>query len=131
MSDLLNSDHHDSEPVRSRRIFPWLLMLIVVAAGGAFFWANSRADKDSSFKATVQSKPEPPPASQDDTKQAIDALRQTANEHQSAITDVQRQLSAEQGQLKLVVEQVGALAARTDALERANAGPPAKRGKTR
>jgi hypothetical protein len=94
------ADHEQA--ARSRRMLPWLLVIVLAAVAGAFFWANSRAERDPSSVASVQSKPEPSPAPQDDTKQAIAAL-----------------LSGEQGERKVLTEQLGALAARVDNLERA------------
>jgi cell division protein FtsB len=94
------TDHEQAPP--SPRMLPWLLVIVLAAIAGAFFWVNSRAEKDlSSSVATVQSKPESSAAPQDDTKQAMAAL-----------------LSGEQEQRKATTEQLGALAARVDKLER-------------
>ena len=83
----------------------WLCALVLIAIGGAVFWSN-RPGKDSSLVATVQSKAESSSPPQDDTKQAAPALlKGTADQ----ISDLQRQL-------KLLSEQIGALAARVDSL---------------
>jgi chromosome segregation ATPase len=77
------------------------------------------------------------PRANDETKQTLAALQQTVNDLQSArqrdegqIADLQRQLSAEQGERKLLSDQVGALAGRVDGLEKARAeftGPANRR----
>ena len=83
----------------------WLCALVLIAVGGAIFWSN-RPGKDSYLVATVQSKAESSSPPQDDTKQAAPALlKGTADQ----ISDLQRQL-------KLLSEQIGALAARVDSL---------------
>jgi hypothetical protein len=91
------ADHEQA--ARSRRMLPWLLVFVLAAIAGAFFWANHRTEKDSSSVTTVKSTEQGP---QDDAKQAIAAL-----------------LSGEQGERKVLTEQLGALAARVDHLERA------------
>jgi hypothetical protein len=84
----------------------WLCALVLIAIGGAVFWGN-RPGKDSSQVATVQSTTESSSLPQDDTKQAVTALlKGTADQ----ISDLQRQL-------KLLSEQIGALAARVDSFE--------------
>jgi hypothetical protein len=94
------TDH--AQAARSRWMLPWLLVIVLVTIAGAFLWANNRAEKDLSSVATLQSKPETSPAPQDDTKLAIAAL-----------------ISGEQGERKVLTEQLSALAARIDNLERA------------
>ena len=98
MSDPFNRDHNSTGPVRSRWVPLWIMAVILIAIGVAVFWGPNRPEKEPSSIATVQSKTEPSTAPQDDIKQAIAALQQT---------------------VKLLSEQVGALAARVDSLERA------------
>jgi len=86
----------------------WLCALVLIAIGGAVFWVN-RPGKDSSPVATVQSEANSSSPPQDDTKQAVAALQETAKGAADQISDLQRQL-------KLLSEQVGALAARVDSL---------------
>jgi BA14K-like protein len=91
------------QATRSRRMRSWLLVVVLAAiAGAAFFWVNNRAEKNASSVATMQSKPEPSPAPQDYRDQAMAVL-----------------LSSSQGERKVLTEQLGALAARVDILERA------------
>ena len=84
-------------------------------------WGNSRPEKDSSRTTTVQPEAAQPPP-QDDTKQAVTALQQ-------AVKDLQRQLSAEEGDRKLLADQVGALSARINDLEKARAEIRAPKGR--
>ena len=87
----------------------WLCALVLIAIGGAVFWGN-RPGKDS-LVATVLAKAESSSPPRDDTKQAVAALQETAKGAADQISDLQRQL-------KLLSEQVGALAARVDSLEK-------------
>jgi BA14K-like protein len=88
---------HHRQAARPRRMLPWLLLFLGVIAG-AFFWANNPAKEYWSLS-TLQSKHETSPAPQDETKQAIATL-----------------LSGEQAERKILVEQLGVLAARVDNL---------------
>jgi uncharacterized protein HemX len=106
------SNRHGSDPARSRWVPFWVFALVLIAIGGAVFWGNSRPEKDSSQAAAVQSKADSSSPPQDDTKQAVAALQQTVKGAADQISDIQRQL-------KLLSEQIGALAARVDSLERA------------
>jgi hypothetical protein len=78
-------------------------LLVIVLGGiiGAFIWANNPAKVYWSLS-TLQSKHETSPAAQDETKQAIATL-----------------LSGEQGERKILMEQLSALGARVDNLARA------------
>ena len=87
----------------------WLCALVLIAIGGAVFWGD-RPGKDS-LVATVLAKAESSSPPRDDTKQAVAALHETAKGAADQISDLQRQL-------KLLSEQVGALAARVDSLEK-------------
>jgi hypothetical protein len=84
----------------------------LVATGGAVFLGN-RHRQDSPYLAAVQSEAASSSSAQDDT------LQQTIKRAADQISDLQRQLSAEQAEQKLFSEQVGTLAARVDHLERA------------
>src|SRR6266850_966007 len=89
---------HQQPAARPRRTLPWLLVVIL---GGivAAFWANNPVKEHWSLSPTLQSKRETSPAPQDETKQAIATL-----------------LSGEQAERKILMEQLGALAARLDSL---------------
>ena len=128
MSNTFNNNQDEDEPTRSRRMLPWLLILVVVVIGGAFIWASNRPGKDSSPVAANQSGAQHAPASQDETKQALATLQLAVNDLKSArqhdadqIADLQRQLSAEEGERKLLSDQVSAMAGRVDGLEKARA----------
>ncbi len=128
MSDAFNMNDDENEPTRPRRMLPWLLILAVVVIGGAFIWANNHAGKNSSPVAANQSGAQQASASPGETKQALASLQQAVNDLKSArqqdadqIADLQRQLSAEEGERKLLSDQVSALSGRVDGLEKARA----------
>ncbi len=89
------------------RMHPWLAVVVLLAAAGAFvlIWA----EKDSSFTA-LEAKVDPPQAPQEGN-QAIADLKQAIIEFRSAEDDKRRLLS----------QQLDALAARVDNLEKARA----------
>jgi uncharacterized coiled-coil protein SlyX len=87
---------------RSRRSIPWLLVIASAAIAGTLIWVGHR--EDASVVAAVPSKPQSAPASQDVAIQAMAAA-----------------LSEQQRERKLLAEQVSALAARVDDLEKARA----------
>ena len=89
---------HHRQAARPRRMLPWLLVIVLGVIVGAFFWANNPAKEYWSLS-ILQSKHETSPAPQDETKQAIATL-----------------LSGEQAERKILVEQLGVLAARVDNL---------------
>lgn len=113
MSDLSNPNHNGSEPPRSRWVPLWVFALVLVATGGAVFLGNRR-EQDSPQVAAVQSKAGSLSSAQDET------LEQTVKRAADQISDLRRQLSAEQAEQKLLSERIGALAARVDSLERAH-----------
>jgi septal ring factor EnvC (AmiA/AmiB activator) len=144
MSDLSNRNQNDSAPARSRGVLPWIVVLVLVAIAGAFLWANNRNGSDSPHQvAAVQPKAEPSPAPvSDETRQAVTALQQNVKDLQQNVKDIQqnvkglqdaqqraadqisdlrRQLATEQGDRKLLSDQVGALSARMDNLANAQA----------
>ena len=103
MSDSLNRDHRGSELARPRWVPLWLFVLIFVAIGWAYFWGHNRREKDAPQVADVQAKAVSSTSPQDDKGQTAAALQHQISELQ---------------------QQVGALAARVDSLER---GSPKKR----
>lgn len=127
MSYSFDHDQDERGPSRSRRLLPWLAVLILAVIGGAFLWAHNRGEQQTSAAVTT-TQSRAAPAAQDDVKQQIAALQrkvsdlQSANQHASdQITDLRRQLSAQQGDRKLLSDQLGALSARVDGLEKARA----------
>ena len=90
------------ETARGRQIIAWLLIILFAAlAAGLFVWANKppRSDQPLVTSVTSQPKPEPAPAAQEDAAHAI-------------------QSSGEEGPRDVLREQVDALAARLDRLEK-------------
>jgi len=90
------------QTARSRRSLPWLLVIASAAIAGTLIWVGHR--EDASVVAAAPSKPESAPAPQDHAIQAMAAA-----------------LSEQQRERKLLAEQVSALAARVDDLEKARA----------
>ncbi|MGY3410102.1 uncharacterized protein HemX [Bradyrhizobium sp. GM5.1] len=114
------------------RLLSVLLLIAVALGGGAYIWKNSRSAIEPHSSSAVRAEaPSPPPAS-DETKEALASVQQTLKDVQSAqqkaedeISQLQRRLSAEQSDRKLLSEQVGSLSARLDSLVAANAEKPA------
>jgi hypothetical protein len=93
----------DQKPTtRSGQMVPWIAVVILLAAAAAFVWP--RAERPAPSVTALEAKAEPPPTSQEDTKQTLTNF-----------------LSAEDEKRKLLSEQLGALAARVDNLEKARA----------
>jgi hypothetical protein len=87
---------------RSRQMLPWFVVVILLAAAGAFVWP--RAEKAAFSVTALETKAEPPAAPQEDTRQAIAKFLSAKNEKREVLS-----------------EQLGALAARVDNLENARA----------
>lgn len=116
----------NGERSRSGRLVTVVVLLLsVVGIGAAVFWANYDQFSETSRTATAQpaAQPQAPSSPRDDTMQALNALQQSlkglqASEQHMAdqLEVIQRQLASEQGERKLLSEQVGALSGRVDGL---------------
>jgi hypothetical protein len=95
------ADHEQT--ARSDRMLPWLLVIALTAIAAALIWVNHRDEKDASLVPTVQSKAEPS-VPQDDAREVMAAV-----------------LSEHQRERKVLTEQLNALVARVDDLEKARA----------
>jgi hypothetical protein len=114
-----------------------VLLLSVVGIGAVVFWVNYGELSVPSRTATAEPAAEPAaqPAAQppvpssprveasDDTMQAVNALQQSVKNLQASqqhtadqLELIQRKLASEQGERKLLSEQVGALSGRVDGL---------------
>jgi hypothetical protein len=139
-------------PMRLRQTIPVVVVIVVVLVAGALFWSNNHAQHASTPSmaaseprttgsaapqgATQQGTPQQGTTQQAATPQATGDLAQTVkdlqaarNSDESRINDLQQQLSAEQGERKLLSDQVAGLAGRLDGLEKARAeyrGPARK-----
>jgi uncharacterized protein HemX len=114
--------------MRLRQLLRWVVVVLVLA-GGTLLWKDNHAQQAStpSVEAT-QTSIKPSPAFQDQTQQTLTDLQQTVKDLQSAherdesrIDDLQRRLSAEQGERKLLSDQVSGLVGRVDGLGKARA----------
>jgi TolA-binding protein len=105
------------------------LLLAVVGIGAVVFWANYRQLSAPSSMTTAQPAAQPqapsPPRAEafDDTMRSLNDLQQLvrglqASQQQMAdqLELIQRQLASEQGERKMLSEQVGALSGRVDGL---------------
>jgi hypothetical protein len=119
-----------------------VLLLSIAVIGAVIFWANRGELSAPSRTATTQPAAQPPQApsppprleASDDTMQSLNALQQSVKDLQSSqqhLTDqldlVQRRLAAEQGERKMLSEQVGALSGRVDGLSTSATKKPASR----
>jgi TolA-binding protein len=106
-----------------------VLLLSVVGIGAVVFWANYDQLNAPSRTATAQPAAQPqapsPPRveASDDTMQSLNALQQSVKALQASqqhtadqLELIQKQLASEQGERKLLSEQVGALSGRVDGL---------------
>lgn len=124
--------------MRLRQVLPWSIVVVVVVVvglvGGTLFWRNNHAQQGSTPSVEAsQTSVKPSSASEDPghdhrTQQTLTDLQQAVKDLQSArerdegrIDDLQRQLSAEQGERKLLSDQVSGLVGRVDGLEKARA----------
>lgn len=128
MSDASNENKlNGAGRSRSGRMFlPVVALLLVIGAGALVVKYGPFAT--SSPSATVQSEPQPSaPSAQtqasEETIRVIEDLQQSVKAIQTAqqraadqLEKIQRDLSSEQGERKMLSEQVGALAGRVDAL---------------
>lgn len=138
MSDLTRQTGNESSaPTRSRWILPSFLVLILFVAGGALFWAiNQHGTNPSSVGAAPpQAEPVRMAEAADEARPALADLQQTVSSLESAqqqvadqISELQRQLLNQQGERKLLSEQVGALSARVDSLMDSTAATPVPTG---
>ena len=116
-----------------RLAFPWILILLLIAVGGAFFWTNYQSVSKSPIVAQpIAEPPTPREVADEQARQALAALQQTVKDVQTSqqdaaetISKLQQQISAEQGQRKLLSEQLGALSARFENFLETNAQAPA------
>jgi TolA-binding protein len=120
----------NGERSRSGRLVTVVVLLLsVVGIGAAVFWANYDPFSETSRTATAQPAAQPQAQSSprveasDDTMQVLNALQQSVKGLQASqqhmadqLEVIQRQLASEQGERKLLSEQVGALSGRVDGL---------------
>lgn len=111
-------------PISVRRsVFPWVIVaLVVFAAAASFIWMNNKIEALEAAKAPSQ---EPNIA---EARQAVAALQQRANEIQTGqqklteqMSELGRRVAAEQGERKLLSDQLSSISGRVDALASSNA----------
>jgi septal ring factor EnvC (AmiA/AmiB activator) len=114
--------------MRLRQVLPGVVVIVVVLVGSALLWKNNHAERASAPPMASGSSAAPSPASQGPAQQTLADLQHTVKDLQSSrardedrINDLQRQLSAEQGERKLLSDQMSTVAGRLDGLEKARA----------
>ena len=119
----------DSRP-GSARIAIIVLLVLAAGLGATVAWQNygpaAEPSKTASVQPAVQS--QVPQRAEPSDDQALNALQQAvkdlqASQQQTAdqLSETKRELAAEQGERKMLSEQVGALAGRVDGLAAASA----------
>ena len=119
-----------------RTVIAAVLILAVVGLGATVLWRNFGQSDQSSPVASAQPAGQTQAApsattraeASDETRQAPNALEQTVKDLQASqqqmadrLDDIKRKLEAEQGERKMLSEQVGALSARVDSLTKSSA----------
>jgi hypothetical protein len=128
------------DKARSGRLVIILMsaLLFVAGVGAVVFWSNrsqlSEQPRIANVPATAQ--PEAPPlssrvAASDDAIQSLNALKQSVKDLEASgqemgnqLDELKRKLANEQGERKMLVEQVGALSGRVDGLSAAASSGP-------
>jgi len=96
---------HDKSATPSRRLLPWVLVVVAGLVAGTFFWANEHFEKYSAlFDESAKREPHPAPRNdaRNDARQEIAAL-----------------VAGERAERQVITERLGALVARLDNIERA------------
>src|SRR2546421_10429307 len=126
-----SSDQTKASPARSirsrlRRLLTAALILLAVSIGGVVLWETYGGVDASSQTATTEMAIATPAAME--TSEGSQAATQLLKELQISqqqtadkLEDIQRQLASEQGERKLLSEQLAALSSRVNALSASNA----------
>src|SRR5665213_561035 len=119
----------ETSPRSYRTAIAVLLVLAALGLGGFLVWQNyGRLTDPAAGVQPVQSQTPSRPEANDETKQVLNALGQTvkdlrATQQQTAdqLSEIKRDLATEQGEWKMLSDQVGALAGRVDGVAAASA----------
>ena len=77
-----------------RRIFPWILILLLIAVGGAFLWTNYQSVSKTPVAAQPSAEPSTPREVADDkARQALAVLQQTVKDLQTSQQDAAEKIS--------------------------------------
>ncbi|WP_038379187.1 hypothetical protein [Bradyrhizobium elkanii] len=117
---------------RSRLALPLLVAVIALMVAGGAFWAsyrNSTKLATAQEHAAVASTPDPAIEQMKQTlaslQQAVQGIQADQQRQAERVGDIQQKTSAQQGEQKLISDQLGALSARVNSLESARAESPA------
>lgn len=142
MADSVKHTQPPREKPREGGVLRWLFVALVLGAiiGGAVLWRNYR-DGAAPSASSMQAAAESARQGSDQSAQQFNALQQTLKDLQLAqqrlqdqlavvqgktadIEELKRQVSAAQGESKLLSDQLGALSARVDSLLSTSAAAP-------
>jgi peptidoglycan hydrolase CwlO-like protein len=129
----MTDDFSTSADARPRSALPLLVaILALVVAGGGLWVSYSNATRFAASQEHVAVTPPPPDPAIGQIKETVSSLQQSVNGIQSdqqklaaQLNDIKQKASAQQGEQKLLSDQLGALSGRVDALESARAESPA------
>ncbi|MGY2937439.1 ABC-type transporter Mla subunit MlaD [Bradyrhizobium sp. GM6.1] len=125
----------DTSPAdtRPRSALPLLMAILALVVAGCALWVsygNATRTSTPQEHAVVTPAPKDPAIGQ--IKETLSSLQQSVNGIQSdqqklaaQLNDIQQTASAQQGEQKLISEQLGALSGRVNSLESAKAESPA------
>ncbi|MCP1831566.1 MULTISPECIES: hypothetical protein [Bradyrhizobium] len=129
----MTADSSTPGDAQARSSFPLLIaVLAVIVACGALWMSYSNATKfaASQERAAVAPPPDPALAEMKQTlaslQQAVQGIEAGQKRQAAQIGDAQQKTSAQQGEQKLISDQLGALSARVNSLESARAESPAQ-----
>jgi hypothetical protein len=124
----------ETRPRSARTAIAVLLVLAALCLGGFLVWQNygRLTDPTAGVQPEVQSRTSPRAQPSDEKKPALNAIEQTVKDLQISqqqtadqLGEIKRDLAAEQGERKMLSEQVGALAGRVDSLAASSVAPGA------
>ena len=126
-----SSDATKAKPVRSvvsslRRLLAVALILLAASIGGVVLWEKYGGVDASSQGAAAETSTAASAAMEtseasDSTTQLLKELQTSQQQMADKLEDIQRQLASEQGERKLLSEQLAALSSRVNALSASNA----------
>jgi cell division protein FtsX len=126
----MSDNSRETRPRSAGTVIAVMLTLAAVSLGGILVWQNygSSNQPSASVQPAVQSQTLPRADASEEARQALNVLEQSvkdlrASQQQIAdqLSETKRELAAEQGERKMLAEQVGSLAGRVDSLAAASA----------
>ncbi|MHC6154920.1 hypothetical protein ACVSQB_24370 [Bradyrhizobium elkanii] len=129
----MTDDRSASADVRPRSALPLLVAILsLIVAGGALLASYNNATKFAASQERAAAVPPPDPAVEQmkqtlaSLQQAVQGIQAEQKRQAAQFGDAQQKTSAQQGEQKLISDQLGALSARVNSLESARAESPAQ-----